>query len=146
MLFGSQEPLPVQIYEQTASFGSYGIFPGHEKNLTQFNKLRQQVQQHLIRSRKFFPSKNRFVFSFILTLLVLMEQRSGLLSLASLMERLDDKLYNAVKIYPKFEYYKQVHLTPRFIKANQPQTIKVRHLVQACQTNWSSLKGALVRI
>lgn len=58
-----------------------------------------------------------------------MEQRSGLLSLASLMDRLDENLGATVSIYPSYRYYKELHLRPQFIKGNQVQTIKVRKIV-----------------
>jgi len=58
--------------------------------------------------------------------LVSMEQKSGLIGLSSLMNRLDDKVNTNVVIYPSSLYYKGLHISPKFIKAEQPQLIKVR--------------------
>eukprot|EP00029_Vermamoeba_vermiformis_P012721 TRINITY_DN765_c0_g1_i1.p1 TRINITY_DN765_c0_g1~~TRINITY_DN765_c0_g1_i1.p1 ORF type:complete len:2045 (-),score=399.74 TRINITY_DN765_c0_g1_i1:745-6357(-) len=105
-LFGYKVPLAVQLLDILSSTGSSAIFGGYEENIRNVRYRKDDVQQHLVRS-------------------LLMEQRSGLLSLASLMNRLDSKLDVYLSITPGYRFYKTLHLSPRFIKANQNETIKM---------------------
>ncbi len=52
-LFGYQLPIALQRLPAIAGEGNWAIYPGYEKSLNGFKHVTNDVQQHLIRSRKF---------------------------------------------------------------------------------------------